>query len=378
MTSQGQAATLRPAGPARRVPARLRQGRLAGRGGRRRPVPAMYMWNYYRAMALLRAPIESYLRSHAPRPTCVVSDFCHPWTTELAANLGVPRLSFFSMCAFGLLCHHNLERFNAWDGVEDPNEPVVVPGLEERFVVTRAQAPGFFRQTPIPCWEEFADYVERARAEADGVIVNTVLEMEPEYVAGYAAAWKMKVWTVGPVSTYHQSRTTLASTLASRGLRTSAVDPDECHRWLDGKAPGSVVYVSFGSISQAEPKQVVELGLGLEVSGHPFIWMLAQERRRVRRRGARVPGRARGARRGAGPADPGLGAAAADHVPRRRGRVRDALRAELDAGGRRRRAADGDVAALHGPLPEREDGRGGAGHRRQRRGDGAPDVRTRR
>ncbi|CAD6337246.1 unnamed protein product [Miscanthus lutarioriparius] len=235
-------------------------------------VPHRYMWNYYHAMALLRAPIESYLRAHAPYPTCIVSDFVHPWTTELAANLGVPRLSFFSMCAFGLLCQHNLERFHAYDGVKDSNEPVVVPGLERRFVVTRAQAPGFFRGIPIPWWEEFADYVERARAEADGVIVNTFLELEPEYVAGYAAAREMKVWTVGPVSTYHHSRTTLASTLASRGLRASAVDPDECLRWLDGKEPRSVVYVSFGSIAQADPKQVVELGLGLEASGHPFVW----------------------------------------------------------------------------------------------------------
>ncbi|KAG2605014.1 UDP-glycosyltransferase 73E1-like [Panicum virgatum] len=235
-------------------------------------IPPMHMWNYFRAMALLRAPIESYLRAHAPFPTCVVSDFIHPWTTELAANLGVPRLSFFSMCTFGLLCQHNLERFHAWDGVEDPNEPVVVPGLERRFVVTRAQVPGFFRGIPIPCWEEFADYVERAQAEADGVIVNTFEEMEAEYVAGYAAARRMKVWTVGPVSTYHQSRTTLASTLAARGLRESAIDPEECRRWLDGKPRGSVVYVSFGSISRADAKQAVELGLGLEASGHPFVW----------------------------------------------------------------------------------------------------------
>jgi len=238
-------------------------------------VPAMHMWSFFRAMALLRAPIESYLRAHAPFPTCVVSDFVNPWTTELAANLGVPRLSFFSMCTFGLLCQHNLERFGAWDGVEDPNQPVVVPGLERRFVVTRAQAPGFFRGIPIPCWEEFADYVERARAEADGVIVNTFEEMEPEFVAGYAAARKMKVWTVGPVSTYHQSSPTpAASALASRGLRAPAIDPDECLRWLDGKPAGSVVYVSFGSISQAGAKQVVELGLGLEASGHPFLWVV--------------------------------------------------------------------------------------------------------
>ncbi|OEL34316.1 UDP-glycosyltransferase 73C3 [Dichanthelium oligosanthes] len=230
-------------------------------------VPVEYMQNYFHAIALLRAPIESYFRAHAPYPTCVVSDFIHPWTTVLAANLGVPRLSFFSMCAFCLLCQHNVERFDAFEGVADHNEAVVVPGLEKRFLVTRAQAPGFFRGSAE--WEEFADYIERARAEADGVIMNTFEEMEPEYVAGYAAARKMRVWTVGPVSLYHQR----AATLAARG-NAIAIDADECLRWLDGKEPGSVVYVSFGSIAQAVAKQAVELGIGLEASGQPFIWVL--------------------------------------------------------------------------------------------------------
>ncbi|RLN11982.1 hypothetical protein C2845_PM09G06480 [Panicum miliaceum] len=220
-------------------------------------VPAEHMRSYFDAVALLRAPIESYLRAHAPFPTCVVSDFCHPWTTVLAANLGVPRLSFFSMCAFCLLCQHNVERFKAFEGVAGDDEPVVVPGLEKKVVVTRAQAPGFFRGSAA--WEEFADYIERARAEADGVIMNTFEEMEPEYVAGYAAARKMKVWAVGPVSLYHQQR---AATLAARGYATAAIDAGECLRWLDGKEPGSVVYVSFGSIARAGAKQAVELGLG--------------------------------------------------------------------------------------------------------------------
>jgi hypothetical protein len=80
----------------------------------------------------------------------------------------------------------------------------------------------------------------------------------------------MKVWTVGPVSLYHHG----AATLASRGDRAPAIGAAECLRWLDGKEPGSVVYVSFGSIAQASPKQLVELGLGLEASGHPFIWVV--------------------------------------------------------------------------------------------------------
>jgi UDP-glucosyltransferase 73C len=233
-------------------------------------IEPMYMMNYYRAVALLRAPIERYLRAHDPYPTCVVNDVFNPWATELAAGLGVPRLSFFSICAFTILCQHNLERFHAYDGVEDSNAPVVVPGLERKVVVTRAQAPGFLRGIPIPEWVELADYIERARAEADGVIVNTVLEMEPEYVAAYAEARGMKVWTVGPVSLYHHG----AATLASRGDRAPAIGAAECLRWLDGKEPGSVVYVSFGSIAQASPKQLVELGLGLEASGHPFIWVV--------------------------------------------------------------------------------------------------------
>ncbi|KAI4978256.1 hypothetical protein ZWY2020_014810 [Hordeum vulgare] len=47
-------------------------------------------------------------------------------------------------------------------------------------------------------------------------------------------------------------------------------------QWLDGKAPSSVVYVSFGSsIVHADLKQVVEIGLGLEASGHPFICVVS-------------------------------------------------------------------------------------------------------
>ncbi|TVU12099.1 hypothetical protein EJB05_45726, partial [Eragrostis curvula] len=228
-----------------------------------------HLWpNYFRAQARLREPIEAYLRAHAPYPTCVVADFCHPWAKELAAGLRVPRLTFFSICAFTLLCQHNVERFNAFDGVADDNELVVVPGLEKRFEVSRAQAPGFFRG--LPGFEKFADDVEQALAEADGVVTNSFLEMEPEYVAGYAEARRMKVWTVGPVSLFHQSST---ATLASRG-NTAAIGADECLRWLDAKEPSSVVYVSFGSIAHAEPKQVIELALGLEASGHPFIWVV--------------------------------------------------------------------------------------------------------
>uniref|UniRef100_M8BCD1 Glycosyltransferase n=1 Tax=Aegilops tauschii TaxID=37682 RepID=M8BCD1_AEGTA len=144
--------------------------------------------------------------------------------------------------------------------------PLMYQG-HRRIEVTRAQAPGFFR---APGFEKLADEVELALAESDGVVMNSFLEMEPEYVAGYAAARNMKLWTIGPVSLYHQH----AATLAKRGNTTTAIDADECLRWLEGKEPRTVVYVSFGSIVHADPKQTVELGFGLEASGHPFVWVL--------------------------------------------------------------------------------------------------------
>ncbi|EAZ26987.1 hypothetical protein OsJ_10913 [Oryza sativa Japonica Group] len=127
-------------------------------------VPSEFMARYFAAVARLREPVERHLLLRADEGGAPPPD-------------------------------HNVERFGAYDGVADDNAPVVVPGLARRVEVTRAQAPGFFRD--IPGLEKFADDLERARAESDGVVINTVLEMEPEYVAGYAEARGMKLWTVG-------------------------------------------------------------------------------------------------------------------------------------------------------------------------------------
>jgi hypothetical protein len=61
-----------------------------------------------------------------------------------------------------------------------------------------------------------AGEVERVMDEADDVVVNTFWEMEPEYIAGYTEARKMKVWTVRPVSLHHRRMGT-TTMLALRG-----------------------------------------------------------------------------------------------------------------------------------------------------------------
>ena len=41
--------------------------------------------------------------------------------------------------------------------------------------------------------------------------------------------------------------------------------------WLDREAPNSVIYVSFGTTTAMEDKQIEELAIGLEQSEQKFI-----------------------------------------------------------------------------------------------------------
>ncbi|XP_074292687.1 zeatin O-glucosyltransferase-like [Silene latifolia] len=47
-----------------------------------------------------------------------------------------------------------------------------------------------------------------------------------------------------------------------------------CLEWLDQHNKGSVIYVSFGSITSLTEEQIGELATGLERSGQKFIWVL--------------------------------------------------------------------------------------------------------
>ncbi|KAJ6798271.1 UDP-glycosyltransferase 73C6-like [Iris pallida] len=225
---------------------------------------------FFTAISLLREPLETFLREVHPRPSCMITDFCNWWTSEAARELKLPRFIFHGPCCFFILSSHNIYRHRAYDGVEDEFEPVVVPGLPQRIEVSRAQAPGWFAG-----WEEMQERVYRAEETAAGAVINTFHELEADYVELYAEATGKAVLPVGPLSLCNKD----AASRAARG-KASSVDEDEVSRWLDGMEPGSVLFVSFGSLVRTQPLQVIEIGRGLESSGRPFIWVIKEAERR--------------------------------------------------------------------------------------------------
>ncbi|KAL9262169.1 UDP-glycosyltransferase 73C2-like protein [Drosera capensis] len=111
--------------------------------------------------------------------------------------------------------------------------------------------------------------IRAAEEESFGVVVNSFEELETEYVKRYKEAKRNRVWCLGPVSLCNKDDIDMAE----RGNK-AATDGDRCLKWLDSFEIRSVVYACLGSLNSLVSAQLVELGLGLEASNKPFIWVL--------------------------------------------------------------------------------------------------------
>ncbi|EEF46520.1 UDP-glucosyltransferase, putative [Ricinus communis] len=174
--------------------------------------------NFFTAANMLQEQVEILFQELMPRPSCIISDLCLPYTSHVAC--------FF--CAFVL--------------------SVSIMMLLKAL---------------IPLIQRAADLA------SFGVVINSFEELEPEYVEEYKKVRGGKVSCVGPVSLCNKD----ILDKAQRGNDASIAE-HECLKWLDSQEPGSVVYVCLGSLCNVPPSQLVELGLGLEESEKPFLWVI--------------------------------------------------------------------------------------------------------
>ncbi|KAK8937256.1 UDP-glycosyltransferase 73C5 [Platanthera zijinensis] len=227
---------------------------------------------FFKSLNLLAEPLKRYLRAEPPGPTCIIADQCMPWAIDVAGDLGLPRFVFQAPSCFFLLCTLNLARHNFYHSATNWREPFTVPELPDgvgRFQVTKLTAQRFF---DWPGQDVVQRHVEKAEAAADGIVLNTFEALEPWCVQDYRRAAGKEVWPVGPVSGFHKD---LAGK-ASRGSDGDYIYASGAAKWLEGRMQGSVVFVSFGSISLTRTRQMVEIGEGLEAMGRPFIWAVKQ------------------------------------------------------------------------------------------------------
>ncbi|XP_038689517.1 UDP-glycosyltransferase 73C6-like isoform X2 [Tripterygium wilfordii] len=224
-------------------------------------------FKFLSAIPMLQQPAEELFEDLTPRPSCIISDFFMRWTAPLAAKFHVPRISFNGFSCICNLCIHNIHNSRVLENISSDFEYFAVPGFPDHIKITIAQLPGLLKPTA----RELLDRMFAAESLSLGMIVNTFEELESEYVKEYRKLKGNRVWCIGPVSL---SNTHNLDKL-ERGNKTS-FDENECFKWLDSQEPRSVAYACLGSVSNLTPSQLKELGLGLEASGRPFIWVLRE------------------------------------------------------------------------------------------------------
>ena len=163
-------------------------------------------------------------------------------------------------------CRYIIARDNLLEHVEDENELINFPGFPTPLQLTKEKCPGSLSVYGL---EQIRKNIYEEEMRSSGVVINSFQELETLYIESFEHITGKKVWTVGPMCLCNQD----INAMAARGNKAS-MDEAQCLRWLDSMKPGSVTFVSFGSLACTAPRQLVELGLGLEASKKPFVWVI--------------------------------------------------------------------------------------------------------
>ncbi|KAK7396608.1 hypothetical protein VNO78_17734 [Psophocarpus tetragonolobus] len=222
--------------------------------------------SFYNATRLLQQPVEKLFEELTPPPSCIISDMCFPYTSHVAKKFNIPRVSFLGVSCFCLLCLHNARSYNVMDSITSDSESFVVPGIPDKIEMTKAK----IGQPTNDFWKKFGEEIMAAEMASYGIIMNSFEELEPAYAREYAKVRGDKLWCIGPVSLINKDQLDKAE----RGR--ASIDVSQYLKWLDCQKPGTVIYVCLGSLCNLTAPQLIELGLALEASQRPFIWVIRE------------------------------------------------------------------------------------------------------
>lgn len=194
--------------------------------------------------------------------------FCTPMV-DVAEELGVPSYLFYTSGANMLSLTLKLE----WLAPDD------LPALFEGMLPesTPVEFPGFKNPVPLKVWPEvylnkgmalwahFMRFASQYR-KTKGILVNTFTELESEVLKSLNENERFPpVYSVGPILNLGRK--------SNDGVTESPRDPTLS--WLDEQPAGSVVFFCFGSkIGSFEKAQAEQLAIGIEKSGHRFLWSM--------------------------------------------------------------------------------------------------------
>ncbi|WVZ65577.1 hypothetical protein U9M48_014916 [Paspalum notatum var. saurae] len=217
------------------------------------------------------ATLADLLRDEAAqgRPVrALVYDAFLPWAQGVARGHGAAAVAFFTQpCAVNVTYGHVWRRRVGMpvDGtVRLPGLPKLGPDGLPWFLKV---GPG-----PYPAYFELVIRQFVGLEEADDVLVNSFYELEPQEASYMASAWRAK--TIGPTVPASYIGDDRLPSDTKYGLHLFELTTAPCIAWLDAHPARSVVYTSFGSLSNLDPLEMREVAQALLDAGRPFLWVV--------------------------------------------------------------------------------------------------------
>ncbi|KAI3997446.1 hypothetical protein MKX01_008053 [Papaver californicum] len=200
---------------------------------------------------------------------CFISDTFMYFGSDMADQLGVPLVSFWTAGACSLSTHYYTDLLRQSitlgpNGTEGREEECIdfIPGLSPLIRIGDLSEGVLFNCLEADGFSRMKHKMGLALPRAAAVTMNSFAELELPVLQDFKSKFQ-KCLTLGP----------LALTSHENPSHTHD-DPDGCLTWLDKQKSTSVAYISFGTVITLSPDELAALAEGLEESGVPFLWSL--------------------------------------------------------------------------------------------------------
>jgi len=234
--------------------------------------PETYLSKLFeKSKGLVKNSLRSLLDSASPVSAFIIDFFCSTMF-DVAAELRIPTYVFFASTASMLSVTLSLPKLVSEIPIsfKDADFPIEIPGIQP--------IPGSDMPTPFQDRSDEAFYWMHHHCsrlwEATGILLNTFEELETEAFKALVEGKIANPTNIGRMPRLYPVGPLIASSPLEQNDKLVEDGRADCLKWLDNQPPSSVLFVSFGSGAALPKAQVTELALGLEASGHHFLWVL--------------------------------------------------------------------------------------------------------
>ncbi|KAJ7979161.1 Glycosyltransferase [Quillaja saponaria] len=211
--------------------------------------------------------------------TCVVYTLLLQWVAEAARELHLPSVLLWIQPAIVFDIYYYY--FHGYSEVirskaNDPSSSIELPGLP---LLTSRDLPSFLVPSNttytfgLPAFQEQMKTLDNETNPI--ILVNTFDLLEPEALK---AIERFNLIAIGPLIPLAFLDGDPSDN--SFGGDLLHVSNDDYKQWLDLKEDSSVIYVSFGSLSELSKKQKEEIARGLLDTGRPFLWVVREKEKK--------------------------------------------------------------------------------------------------